>query len=223
MLARFYLIVDHVDWLGRFLPLGLKLVQLRLKDLLDADIRAQIAAAREQCAAHGCQLVVNDYWRAALDLGCDFIHLGQEDLAQADMAAIRAGGLKLGISTHDHAELARALIHKPDYVALGPIYPTILKAMKFAPQGLQRIGEWKRFIGDMDSNGSQRDAGGKPVATFPRPALVAIGGITLERAADVYAAGADSICVVTDVLRAVKPEDRVKAWLKAARERGADG
>lgn len=196
MFPRFYLIVDHADWLERFLPLGLKLVQLRLKDLPDAEIRAQIATARDACAAHGCQLIVNDYWRAALDLGCDYVHLGQEDLADADIVAIRAGRLRLGISTHDHAELERALAHAPDYVALGPIYPTLLKQMRFAPQGLARIGEWKGLIGDIP--------------------LVAIGGLSVERAADAYAAGADSICVVTDVLRADDPEARLRQWLKIA-------
>ncbi|GAC1563887.1 MAG: thiamine phosphate synthase [Beijerinckiaceae bacterium] len=197
MLDRFYLIVDGAHWLERLLPCDVKLVQLRVKDKNEAEIAAEIAQAKRLCAKHGAQLIVNDYWQAAIDARCDYIHLGQEDLTEADLAAIRRAGLKLGISTHTHAELEVALAAKPDYVALGPIYPTILKAMRFAPQGLDTIGEWKRRIG-----------------TIP---LVAIGGITLERAASVLAAGADSIAVVTDVLRNADPEGRARAFVGATR------
>ena len=196
MLPPFYLIVDGAHWLERFLPLGLQLVQLRIKERPEAAVRAEIARARDLCAAAGCQLVVNDHWRAALDLGCDYVHLGQEDLDGADLGAIRRGGLRLGVSSHDEAELARALALAPDYVALGPIYPTVLKAMRWAPQGLARIGVRKARIA-------------------PLP-LVAIGGLTVERAPGVYAAGADTCCVVTDVLRAEDPEARLEAWLEAA-------
>lgn len=197
MRDRFYLIVDRAAWLPRLLPLGLKLVQLRAKDLAPDALRAEIAEALALCRASGATLVVNDFWREAIDLGADWIHLGQEDLAEADLPAIRRAGIRLGVSTHDHDELETALSADPDYVALGPIWPTTLKVMPFGPQGLDRIGEWKRRIG------------GRP--------LVAIGGITLERAPSVYAAGADSIAVVSDVLANRDPEARLSAWLDAAR------
>ena len=198
MLERFYLIVDAAHWLKRLLPCGVKLVQLRVKDKSDDEIAREIAEAKRLCAAHGAQLIVNDYWQAAIDAGCDYVHLGQEDLAAADVYAIKRAGLKLGISTHTHAELEVALRAKPDYVALGPIYPTILKEMRFAPQGLHTIGEWKRRVGALP--------------------LVAIGGITLERAPGVLAAGADSIAVVTDVLRNPDPEGRARAFVEMTRE-----
>ena len=124
------------------------------------------------------------------------MHLGQEDLADADVKAIRAAGLTLGLSTHDDAELETALRHAPDYVALGPIYPTTLKAMRFAPQGVPRIAEWKKRVGKIP--------------------LVAIGGIKLEQAAEIYAAGADSIAVVSDVTQNPDPDARVRAWLELA-------
>ncbi len=197
MLPRFYLIVDKSEWLVRLLPQGVKLVQLRIKDLPEDHLRQEIRAAKALCAAHGAQLVINDYWRLAMEEGCDFVHLGQGDLESADVAAIRKAGMKLGVSTHDHAELDRALALDPDYIALGPIYPTILKQMPFGPQGLERIGEWKRLIGS-------------------RP-LVAIGGLSVERAPGVIEAGADSLCVVTDVLLNADPEARVKAWLDVTR------
>jgi len=196
-LDPFYLVVDHADWLPRLLPQGVTLVQLRVKDGSERELREQIARARDLCAAHGAQLVVNDHWRLAIDLSCDFVHLGQSDLDTADIAAIRAHGLRLGVSTHDHAELERALALAPDYVALGPIYPTLLKQMAFAPQGLEKIGEWKRRSGEIP--------------------LVAIGGLTPERARAALAAGADSACVVTDVLRAADPEARAREWVAATR------
>lgn len=194
-LAPFYLIVDDAVWLERFVPLGLAFAQLRVKDRPRSELRRQIRAARDLCAGR-CRLVVNDYWDLAIEEGCGFVHLGQEDLEAADLEAIRAAGLGLGVSTHDDAELARALAVEPDYVALGPVYPTVLKAMCWAPQGVAKVTEWKRRIGATP--------------------LVAIGGLTVERASAVWAAGADSISVVTDVLCAQDPEARLCAWLAAA-------
>ena len=194
MLHKFYPIVPDAAWAARIVPLGVKTIQLRVKDADEATIVREISSALATCRAENCQLIVNDYWRQAIDLGADFVHLGQEDLADADLAAIRRAGLKLGISTHTHEELRIALDAEPDYVALGPIYETTLKVMKYDPQGLDRIGEWKRLI------------------ACP---LVAIGGITLERAPAVLAAGADSIAVVTDVIAHPDPEQRVSDWLTA--------
>lgn len=197
---RFYLVVDDVRWIERLLPIGLRFVQLRLKGVARAELSAQIAAARDLCAAAGATLVVNDYWDLALALGCDFIHLGQEDLDAADLDAIRAAGPRLGVSTHDHAELARALALAPTYVALGPVYFTTLKAMRWDPQGLDRVGEWRGRVA-------------------PTP-LVAIGGITLERGRGVFTAGADCIAVVSDVLKAEDPEARLRGWLALAEGSG---
>ena len=135
-LDPFYPILDHSKWLEDLLPLGIKLLQLRIKDRPTAELRSEIQTAISLCEQFGCQLVVNDYWQLALDLGCDFIHLGQEDLATADVPAIKAAGVKIGMSTHSDEELERALALVPDYIALGPVYPTILKKMPWAPQGL---------------------------------------------------------------------------------------
>lgn len=194
MLDRFYPIVPDASWVARIVPLGVKTVQLRVKDAGAETVAREIEAALAICRGHDCQLIVNDYWREAIGLGADFVHLGQEDLAAADLAAIRKAGLKLGISTHTEEELSIALAARPDYVALGPIYETKLKAMRYPPQGLAHIGEWKRRI------------------SCP---LVAIGGITLERARAVFEAGADSIAVVTDIVLNESPEERVRMWLKA--------
>ncbi|HWF97924.1 MAG TPA: thiamine phosphate synthase [Steroidobacteraceae bacterium] len=195
-LPRAYPILESAAWVRRLLPCGARLVQLRIKDRPAEAVRAEIREAKGLCARGGAQLIVNDHWRLALEEGCDFVHLGQGDLDTADVPALRRAGVRVGISTHDEAELSRALGLEPDYVALGPIYPTLLKVMAFAPQGLGRIGEWKRRIGGIP--------------------LVAIGGITLERLPGVLAAGADSAAVVTDIVRNPEPERRMEAWARAA-------
>ena len=192
-LDAFYPIVPDIGWLRRLVPLGVRTIQLRLKDATDPEIRRQILESLDVCIRHDCQLIVNDHWRQAIATGADYIHLGQEDLAAADMATIKAAGLKVGISTHSPDELAVALAAEPDYVALGPIYETKLKVMPFAPQGLERIGDWKARIGSMP--------------------LCAIGGITPERAPGVLAAGADCVAVITDFFTHADPEARVRQWL----------
>ncbi|MFC5387093.1 thiamine phosphate synthase [Aquamicrobium segne] len=193
-LPRFYPIFDSSEWLERMLPLGVKLVQLRVKERSKAETRAEIRYAQILCREYGATLVVNDYWRIAIDEGCDWIHLGQEDLDTADLGAIRAAGLKLGVSTHDEDELARAMALRPDYIALGPIWPTILKKMKWHQQGVEKLTEWRARIDDTP--------------------LVAIGGLRPERAAPAFAAGADVVSVVTDVTRNPDPEGRVREWLQ---------
>jgi thiamine-phosphate pyrophosphorylase len=192
----FYPIVPDAAWLARLVPLGVKTVQLRVKDVAPDVVAREIAASLEVCRRHGCQLIVNDYWREAIAARADFVHLGQEDLAGADVAALKAAGVRLGLSTHSPEELATALAAEPDYVALGPIYETKLKAMRWAPQGLGRIAAWRERIGS-------------------RP-LVAIGGLTPERADAVLAAGADSVAVVTDFITHADPEGRVREWLALA-------
>jgi len=196
-LNRFYLIVDSAEWLRRLLPQGVKLVQLRAKNLETAEWRTEILEAKKLCAQHGAQLIINDAWELAIELGCDYVHLGQEDMAEADLAALRRANIKLGLSTHDETELERALAAGPDYIALGPIYPTILKQMPWAPQGLERITTWKKRIG--------------------KTPLVAIGGFTPERAAGAFAAGADSVAVVTDITLNAQPEARTAEWLQITR------
>ncbi len=190
---RFYPVVDSVAWVARLTRLGVGTIQLRAKNLNDADALKIVREALAVTRGTRTKLVVNDYWRAAIDAGARHLHLGQEDLADADLKAIRAAGLTLGVSTHDDEELAIGLAAKPDYVALGPIFPTTLKSMRFAPQGIPRISDWKKRVGNIP--------------------LVAIGGIKFEHAAEIFAAGADSIAVVSDVTQNGDPDARVRQWL----------
>jgi thiamine-phosphate pyrophosphorylase len=192
-LDRFYPIVPDSNWLERIAPCGIRTVQLRVKNLALADVRREISHSLAIAKRYQCQLIVNDYWQEAIDAGADFVHLGQEDLAEADVAALRAAGVRIGVSTHDEHELQTALAMSPDYVALGPIFETKLKAMTWAPQGLDRISLWKQRIGAIP--------------------LVAIGGLNFERATSALDAGADSAAVITDFVTHDDPVARVSAWV----------
>ena len=191
--SRVYPVLDSAAWVARLVGCGARLVQLRIKQDDPTRLRDEIGAAKAVCDAAGATLVVNDHWRIAIELGVDFIHLGQEDLDTADRGAIAASGARLGISTHSHGELDRALALAPDYVALGPVYPTTLKVMPFAPQGPARLGIWKRRVGALP--------------------LVAIGGITLQRAPGCLEAGADVVAAVSDIVSDDDPEWRLRQWI----------
>jgi thiamine-phosphate pyrophosphorylase len=190
---RFYPVVDSVAWVARLTALGVGTIQLRAKELDDSQALQIVSDALDVTRGTPTKLVVNDYWRVAIVAGARHLHLGQEDLADADLGEIRKAGLTLGISTHDDEELATALRAEPDYIALGPIFPTTLKSMRFAPQGIPKITEWKKRIGNIP--------------------LVAIGGIKFEQSAEIFAAGADSIAVVSDVTQNADPDARVRQWL----------
>ena len=196
--GRFYPVVDSADWVARMAGAGARLIQLRVKSLRGAALREEVHAAVAACAGSGACLVLNDHWQLAIDERLGFIHLGQEDLDGADLPAIRRAGTRLGVSTHSDGELDRALSVSPDYVALGPVWPTTLKQMPWAPQGIARLGEWRRRLG------------GTP--------LVAIGGITLERAPSCVEAGADAVAVVSDVVGHADPEARARAWIAATEQ-----
>lgn len=193
LLHPFYPVVPDIKWVERLVPLGVQTIQIRIKNEPMDEVKRQIKKAIEITKRHDCTLIVNDFWREAIELGANFIHLGQEDLVQADLQTIRKAGLKIGISTHSHEELGTALAAKPDYVALGPIWETKLKKMKWQPQGLERLKEWAE--------------------KSPVP-IVAIGGITLERAPKTFKTGTTSIAVVTDIVADPNPEQRIKAWLE---------
>jgi len=179
--------------MARILPLGVKTVQLRIKDLEGEALEQELVAAIALAEQHDCRLFINDYWQDAIRLGAYGVHLGQEDIETADLAAIAKAGLRLGVSTHCYYEVARARALKPSYMAIGPIFETQTKVMRFGPQGLERLRLWRRcLVGE----------------------LVAIAGIKLHNAGEVLAAGADSIAVITAVTEAPDPEAAVKQWLK---------
>jgi thiamine-phosphate pyrophosphorylase len=198
----FYPVVPTADWVQRLLGWGVRTIQLRIKaaDHTPAEIALQVRAAVEAGrAVPGAQVFINDHWQLALAAGAYGIHLGQEDLTDvegADIESLRHAGLRLGLSTHTPAELARAHAVQPSYLAIGPIYPTTLKVMPYEPVGLERLKLWA-----------------PQAAPYP---VVAIGGISLERLPGVMACGVDGVAVVSAVTLAADPERAALQGLELA-------
>ncbi|WON77229.1 thiamine phosphate synthase [Serratia sp. UGAL515B_01] len=177
-----YPVVESIEWIVRLLDAGVTTIQLRIKDKTDEQVEADVAAAIALGKRYQARLFINDYWRLAIKHDAYGVHLGQEDLDTADLAAIHRAGLRLGVSTHDDAELARAIAVKPSYIALGHIFPTQTKEMSSAPQGLVEL---KRHLAGLQD--------------YP---TVAIGGISIERVPAVLACGVGSVAVVSAITQA---------------------
>ena len=195
----FYPVVPTAAWVERLLGWGVRTVQLRIKaaDHTPAEISTEVIAAIEAGkAVPGAQVFINDHWQLALAADAFGVHLGQEDLDTADIEALRNAGIRLGLSTHTPAELARAQAVQPSYLAIGPIYPTTLKVMPYEPVGLERLAQWVKLA-----------------APFP---VVAIGGISLERMSGVLACGVDGVAVVSAVTMAANPQQAAQNGLKIA-------
>ncbi|APS28382.1 thiamine phosphate synthase [Pectobacterium brasiliense] len=178
-----YPVVDSVEWIERLLGVGVKTIQLRIKDRSDEQAEAEVIRAIALGRRYQAQLFINDYWRLAVKHQAYGVHLGQEDLDTTDLAAIKQAGLRLGVSTHDDRELARAVAINPSYIALGHIFPTQTKDMPSAPQGLAELA---RHISDLQGR-------------FP---TVAIGGISTDRVPAVLKTGVGSIAVVSAITQA---------------------
>ncbi|RJT34192.1 thiamine phosphate synthase [Rahnella woolbedingensis] len=178
-----YPVVDTVEWIARLLDAGVKTLQLRVKDLPDEDVEPAIIEAIALGKKYQARLFINDYWRLAVKHQAYGVHLGQEDLDTADLEAIRQAGLRLGVSTHDDTEIARAVAVDPSYIALGHIFPTQTKDMPSSPQGLEEL---TRHIKQLDGS-------------YP---TVAIGGISIDRAPSVLDCGVGSIAVVSAITQA---------------------
>lgn len=176
-----YPVVDSVQWIERLLDAGVRTLQLRIKDRRDEEVEADVVAAIALGRRYNARLFINDYWRLAIKHQAYGVHLGQEDLQATDLSAIRAAGLRLGVSTHDDMEIDVALAERPSYIALGHVFPTQTKQMPSAPQ------DWNSWHGMLSA------------ADYP---TVAIGGISLARAPAVIATGVGSIAVVSAITQA---------------------
>ena len=191
--GRVYPIVDSFEWVERLVTLGVKTLQLRIKGFTGSRLEEEIKKSIEVSGKAGARLFINDFWELAIKHSAYGVHLGQDDLLTADIRAIEKAGLRLGVSTHCYFEAAVAHGLRPSYIAFGPVYHTELKAMDFAPQGIGNLKTWRRF--------------------FDYP-LVAIGGITLERADEILEGEPDYISVVRDITLSKNPDEKVKSWLK---------
>lgn len=177
-----YPVVDSVEWIARLLEAGVRTLQLRIKDRDDEQLEEAVKAAIELGRRYQARLFINDYWRLAIKHQAYGVHLGQEDLAATDLAAIRVAGLRLGVSTHDDMEIEVALAARPSYIALGQVFPTQSKQMPSAPQGIAQLARHIQRLGD-----------------YP---TVAIGGITLARVPAVLATGVGSVAVISAITQA---------------------
>ena len=177
-----YPVVDSAQWIERLLDAGVRTLQLRIKDRRDEEVEADVVAAITLGRRYNARLFINDYWRLAIKHQAYGVHLGQEDLQATDLSAIRAAGLRLGVSTHDDMEIDVALAARPSYIALGHVFPTQTKQMPSTPQGLEQLARHVERLAD-----------------YP---TVAIGGISLARAPAVMATGVGSIAVVSAITQA---------------------
>jgi hydroxymethylpyrimidine kinase/phosphomethylpyrimidine kinase/thiamine-phosphate diphosphorylase len=190
-----YPVVDSAAWVGRLLAMGVSTVQLRVKNLTAEALRGEVREAILLGRQYSARVFINDFWQLAIDEGAYGVHLGQEDLDIADLAAIAAAGLRLGVSTHTYHEVARAHGLRPSYIALGPIYPTSSKEMAFSPLGLSQLRRWVELLGH-------------------RHTLTAIGGISLKRAHGVLATGVHSVAMISAITEAENPEAVVAELLE---------
>jgi hydroxymethylpyrimidine kinase/phosphomethylpyrimidine kinase/thiamine-phosphate diphosphorylase len=175
-----YPVVESYDWVEKLVNEGIETIQLRVKDQSAEHTRDQINATTGNLNGRAVNFFVNDHWQLAIEAGAYGVHLGQEDLHDANLAAIAEAGLRLGISTHSYWELARALAVNPSYIALGPIYETTSKQMPFSPQGIDRLQQWVNML-------------------QPQYPVVAIGGINQQRAAELKPTGVGSVAMITAI------------------------
>lgn len=187
-----YPVVNSISWLERLLKTGVKTIQYREKQLTGSELDLAVKQAAELGRQYQAKLFINDHWQLAMKHQAYGVHLGQEDLQLADLFEIKKSGLKLGISTHGHYEMLKAKQYQPSYLAVGAIFPTRTKDMTGQIQGVDTLA--------------------KLVAINPDIPMVAIGGITLERAAKVAATGVGSIAVVTAITEADNPEHVVQLF-----------
>ncbi len=192
-----YPVVNSSRWLEMLLPVGVKCIQLRIKNKPRAELEAEISASVFLAKKYGATLFINDYWALAIQLGADGVHLGQEDLDTADIGKIHRAGLYLGVSTHCEDEVATAQALQPSYLACGPIFPTTSKIMKFAPQGIEQLQHWQRML------------------DYP---LVAIGGITLEKLPEVLKTGVEGIALISGITQSPDPIHTTHQFLKQIQE-----
>ncbi|PKI16525.1 thiamine phosphate synthase [Colwellia sp. 12G3] len=194
-----YPVIDSLYWLKRLLPLGLEIIQLRVKNLSEDELERVIFEAVELAKDYGTRLFINDYWQLAIKHGAYGVHIGQEDLQDADLTAIQQSGMRLGISTHGCYEFLLAQQLQPSYLAIGAIYPTKTKDMTGQIQGVDNLRQVLAL---------------RPENMLQQIPVVAIGGINLARAAEVVATGVESIAVVTAITEAdtsygISPEQAV--------------
>jgi thiamine-phosphate pyrophosphorylase len=190
-----YAVLPDAQWVARMAQAGVPTVQLRFKSTDMEAVRREVRAAVQAVKGSQSLLFINDHWQIAMEEGAYGVHLGQEDMDDAQLETVRHAGLRLGLSTHGYGELLRAQAVSPSYLALGAVFATTLKKMKTAPQGLGRLGAYARLMRGRS--------------------LVAIGGIDLSAVPDVMRTGVGSIAVVRAITAADQPEQAAQDFQRA--------
>lgn len=190
--SKLYPIVDSFSWVKKLLEHGVSTIQLRIKNRNAINLENEIKQSIECAKRFQARLYINDYWELAIRYQAYGVHLGQEDLDSADLEKIYLNGLRLGISTHNYAEVNRAKLLQPSYLAIGPIFPTTSKVMPFAPQGTAQLKHWRKIL------------------DYP---LVAIGGINLENINEVLLTHVDAIAMISAITQAINPTETIKQFL----------
>lgn len=185
-----YPVVDSLTWLKTLLPTGVKTLQLRIKNKNGMELENEIKQAIQIAREYNAHLYINDYWQLAIKHQAYGVHLGQEDLDTADIKAIHAAGLHLGISTHCYYEVAKAHAYRPSYMACGPIYHTTSKLMPFAPQGLQQLKRWRN--------------------TLHQYPLVAIGGVNESNLMEVAKTGVNGVAMISAITKSNNPVEKIR-------------
>ena len=187
-----YAVLPNAQWIARMAQAGVPTVQLRFKSDDKTAVAKEVAASVAATQGTNTLLFINDHWEEAIAAGAYGVHLGQEDMQEAPLEKIRSAGLRLGLSTHGYAEMLLADRHSPSYIALGAVFPTTLKRMVTAPQGLGRLERYAQLMQD-----------------YP---LVAIGGIDIERLTAVVKTGVGSVAVVRAITESESPEETAKSF-----------
>lgn len=195
-----YPVVDSVDWVERLLHLGVKTIQLRIKNPDQEDLDQQIKRTIELGRKFEAQVFINDYWQIAIKYGAYGVHLGQEDLEQSNLKLLYDAGIRLGLSTHGYYELLRIVQVAPSYIALGHIFATTTKQMPSKPQGLVRLALYQKLINSI------------PYADDVGVPTVAIGGIDLTNASNVWQCGVSSLAVVRAITLSSEPQSVIQAF-----------
>jgi thiamine-phosphate pyrophosphorylase len=188
---------SHVALVERYLQGGGRFFQVRDTSLSDSALYLQLLTVRALCDSLEAQFLVNNRVDLALAVKANGVHLGQDDLSVAAARKLLGNEALIGLSTHTRDQFLKAQQEDIDYVALGPLFPTSTKPTQNPPLGVENF----RDLVDQ--------------SRFP---VVAIGGITLETAQDLWTAGAHSVAVISDITQSADPAERVSQYLTLAHE-----
>lgn len=190
--------LSHLNLVEQLCAGGARLIQLRVKDLPSREFLTLAQQVRAVCRHYGCVLIINDRADIALAVDADGVHVGQEDLPLAAARKVLGPQKIVGVSTHDPAQAQAAERDGADYLGFGPVFGTTTKATGYSARGLEQLREIRSLV---------------------RLPLVAIGGITTDRAPATLAAGANAVAMISDLVSASDVAKKVQETLAVLQKR----